>query len=147
MIKRDKNKEAEYLARLAEDVPEFVSYEEFDDLIYIDYDRLGSYIIKLIGSSNKDDLIILKKTFKHLNSLYKIGNDLVLNILEVCIFEVLITNKYGYLVSEKLMSKSMYQYFISKFPLEKNKDSWNTKEYYSEEEYQKILKLLNDKKD
>lgn len=141
MIKRDEIKEANYLKKMAEDVPEFLLLEEFDDLIFVDYDRLGTYLLKLLESSDDKDLLIAKKIFKHLNLFFETRDELALNILEVCIFEALITIRYGYLVAEKFMDKEMYKYFIEKFPYEKYKDSWDSSNYYSEEEYQRILNL------
>ena len=142
MINRDKLKEEAYLKKLAEDIPEFVLFEKFDNLIFIDYDRLGTYLINLLISSDVDNnILIVKKIFNHLNSIFKTSDELALNILEVCIFEVMITIEYGYLFAEKFMDKEMYAYFTEKFPYEKHKNSWNYNNYYSEEEYMQILNL------
>lgn len=145
MIKRNEIKEAGYLDKLANDVPEFVLLEEFDNLIYVDYDRLGTYLLKLLESSNSNnEVLIINKIFNHLNSIFEIDEELISNIIEVCVFEALISVRYGYDVGKRFMSKEMYQYFIEKFPYEKYKDTWDTSNYYSDEEYQKILELLKE---
>lgn len=33
------------------------------------------------------------------------------------------------------MSKEMYEYFLSQYPYGKHKDSWDTSNYHSEQEY------------
>ncbi|WP_046745008.1 DUF7674 family protein [Kordia zhangzhouensis] len=138
MIKRNIKKEKYYLGKLSDDVPEFLEYEEFENLIYNDYDRLGTYILK-----NAHDSKLLKKIFSHLNSIFELENKLVLNILDVCIYEALITNKLGYSIAEKYMSKEMKKNFLNLFPYEKHKNDWDTDNYYTEEEFKKIIDSLN----
>lgn len=142
MINRDKNKEFFYLKKLESDVPEFALLETFDGLIYNDYDRLGSYLLKLIENLDNDKKKILKKIFNHLNSIFNPKELLVLNFLDVCIYEALVSNKLGFVIAKEYMNKKMWEHFLSLYPYEQYKDSWDMSNYYTDEEYQRIMNLL-----
>lgn len=133
------------LEKLKTEVPEFYLYQEFCDVLTIDFDRLGHYINELILQmfENKkiQNELVLKKVFDFLNELFTPDKKEIYNLISVSIFEVLIETKYCYDVAEKYMNKEMHQYFLKEYPIEEYKNAWNTTNYYTEEEYKRIINL------
>jgi hypothetical protein len=79
------------LTQLKQDVPEFLEYEEFDELLYVDYGRLGTFLMKLLRREIRmDDAdVVIKRIFAHLNRIYdEYGNE-VSNLIVVSIFEAI----------------------------------------------------------
>jgi len=138
------------LEKLKQDVPEFYNNQEFSYVLSIDFDRLGEYInkllIELFIDEKLENKLILKKIFTFLNELFNPDIQDIYNLISVSIFELLIETKYGYGIAKNYMSKEMYMFFIKEYPYEDYKDSWDTENYYTEEDYQRILNLpdIND---
>lgn len=133
------------LEELKKEVPEFYQYEEFDNLLYVDFGRLGSYInkltLELIDNKKKENIYLLKKIFTFLNKKFDLKNKEITNLIDVSIFESLVEIPYGYDIANTFMNKHMFDYFLEQYPYSEYKDVWDDKNYYSEEEYKRILNL------
>lgn len=144
------NRKYKILSKLKKEFPEFEfnlhSEDEYEDeMPYMEFGQLNIFIEKIfnkyVPNQSNDYNILIYKFFKFLNSLFDIKDSVITNFIHVNTLEIIIGVKYGYHIAKKYMSKEMYNYFIQKFPYEQYKDSWDTSNYYTEEEYQRILDL------
>jgi len=138
------------LLKLKKEVPEFWEYEEFDNLLTVDFDRLGSFILKLFSNLLESNTIsekenvekVIIKIFDFLNRMHSSRDNNYLILLNVCIFESLISSNNGYFVAKKYMSDELYNSFLTKFPFSIYKNSWDDSEYYTEEEFDELIKRI-----
>ena len=138
----------ELLVKLKRDVPEFEEFEEFDNILYVDFDRLGRYInllsLKKSKNSIEENNEILIKIFKYLDSIFNPKDDRILNLLITTIFESLLETKFGYTIASKYMGEEILSSFLEKFPIRKHANDWNKKEFYSNEDLDKLINSLDD---
>jgi len=132
-------KQAKLIDNLKSEIPEFLEFFEIDDENpYIVIGNLGLFIEKVHNSIYKivkygkssqkvnHDLFILSKIFNYLNKVYDHKDKDIENIIDVSIWELLITLQYGYKIAKEYMSENMYLNFIKEYPYEKHKLNWNT---------------------
>jgi len=115
---------------------DYVPYDEFSDLDVFIQDFFRNY-----NEDNTEETKIVDSFFKFLNKIFDIEDVEIVNLIDVTILESLIQFKEGYYIAQKYMTKGMYEYFLEEYPYKENKDAWNTSNYYSDEEYQRILNL------
>lgn len=141
----------ELLEELKKDVPEFEKFEEFDEFLFTDYGRLGSYLEGLLIISNESaensilkeqTQAIIEKIFSHLNAIYVEGDKEISNLISVSIFEVLITLEEGYKLAKQFFSGKLLIWFLKEFPENQHGSQWNTKEMYSKDDMDELLKSL-----
>ena len=146
------NNQSELIDKLKLEIPEFLEYFDiYDENPYIVLGDLGIFIENIHNSiykivkygteskTIKNDLLILGKIFKYLNKIYNSKNENIENIIDVSIWELLVTLQYGYNISKDYMSESMYLDFIISFPFEKYKLNWDTEKLYSKKDIDNLL--------
>ncbi len=129
------------LEKLKIEIPEFYEFEEFDDLLYVDFGRLGSYLVNLINeykSSNEEEIEeLIRRIFNFFN---RMDNDEENeNLLVVSIYEVLITSQYGYQFAGSYFSAQRLKQMLFHFPKERYSKEWDTSTNYSEEDVKRII--------
>ncbi len=133
---------------------ETIGKREKTDLDYVDFDALGSFIgILTVDFYKKEGVLykhnlspedILTKIFIFLNSLLEDKSSYerdIGNILDVCIYELIVTLQYSYKMSERYMPKGLYNHFLSLYPKEENLYVYEvTRHYFKLEEIEDMIK-------
>jgi len=135
------------LEQLKIKVPEFYQFEEFDNLLTVDFDRLSSFTINLYSlhhsSPSVDKEIVIKKIFNFLNDQFDKQSEEIINLYRVTIFEGLIGFHLGYFMAKKYFSPILYSKFTEFFPFESHKNDWDESDHYSDLKIEKLIKSLN----